>query len=44
MVDAPLMEISATFIRKSIKEKKDVRYMMPESVWNYVEEMHFFEK
>lgn len=44
MVDAPLMEISATFIRKSIKEKKDVRYMMPESVYNYIEEMHFYEK
>ncbi len=44
MIDAPLMEISASFIRKSIKEKKDVRYMMPESVWNYIEEMHFYEK
>ncbi len=44
MIDAPLMEISASFIRKSIKEKKDVRYMIPESVWNYIEEMHFYEK
>lgn len=44
LVDAPLMEISATFIRKSIKEKKDVRYMMPESVWNYIEEMNFYER
>src|SRR6185436_11230929 len=29
-VDAPLMEISASFIRESIRNKKDVRYMMPE--------------
>ena len=43
-VDAPLMEISASFIRESIRNKKDVRYMMPESVWNYIEEMHFYEK
>lgn len=44
MMNAPLMEISASFIRKSIKEKRDVRYMMPESVYNYIEEMHFYEK
>jgi len=43
-VEAPLMEISASFIRDGIKSKKDVRYMMPESVWNYIEEMHFYEK
>lgn len=44
IIAAPLMEISASFIRKSIKEKKDIRYMLPESVWNYIEEMHFYEK
>lgn len=44
MIDAPVMEISSSFIRKAIKEKKDIRYMLPESVFNYVEEMHFFEK
>ena len=44
MIDAPIMEISASFIRKAIKDKKDVRYMMPESVYNYIEEMHFYEK
>ncbi|CAN5586778.1 nicotinate (nicotinamide) nucleotide adenylyltransferase [soil metagenome] len=43
-VQAPLMEISSTFIRKSIQEGKDVRYMMPESVAEYIDEMHFFEK
>jgi len=44
MVEAPVMEISSSFIRKSIKEKKDVRYMLPESVYNYIQEMHFYEK
>ncbi len=41
--DAPQMEISSTFIRKSIKEGKDMRYMLPEKVWRYMREMHFYE-
>ncbi len=40
----PLMEISSTFIRKSIKESKDMRYMLPPKVWDYIREMHFYEK
>ncbi len=44
LVDAPMMEISASFIRKAIKDKKDVRFMVPESVYNYMTEMHFYEK
>ena len=44
MVDAPVMEISASFIRKAIKDKKDVRYMMPESVYKYIIEMNFYKK
>lgn len=44
VVNAPLIELSASFIRDSIRQKKDVRYMLPESVWNYVEEMHFYQK
>ncbi len=40
----PLMEISSTFVRKSIKEGKDMRYMLPPKVWEYIREMHFFEK
>jgi nicotinate-nucleotide adenylyltransferase len=43
-VEAPLMQISSSFIRENIRNKKDVRYMMPESVWDYIEEMHFYEK
>ncbi|MCD4793653.1 MAG: nicotinate-nucleotide adenylyltransferase [Bacteroidales bacterium] len=44
LVNAPLMEISSTFIRNAVKEKKDVRYFMPERAWNYMKEMHFYEK
>lgn len=42
--NAPLMKISASFIRKSIKEKKDVRYLLSEPVFNYLKEMHFYER
>lgn len=42
--DAPVMKVSASFIRRAIKEKKDVRYLLTEPVYNYVTEMHFYEK
>lgn len=44
LTEAPLMDISSTFIRNAIKEKKDVRYFMPDAVARYVKEMHFYEK
>jgi nicotinate-nucleotide adenylyltransferase len=42
--NAPLMEISSSFIREAIKSKKDVRYFLPEKVYEYITEMHFYEK
>jgi nicotinate-nucleotide adenylyltransferase len=42
-VDAPLMELSSTFIRRSIKEGKNVRPMLPEQVWEYLDEMNFYK-
>jgi len=44
VADAPLVEISASFIRNAIKNKKDVRYMIPEAVWEYIKEMNFYRK
>lgn len=41
--DAPVMKLSASFIRQSIKEGKDVRYLLTESVYKYVEEMRFYK-
>ena len=38
----PKIEISASFIRKSIKEGKDVSYMMSEKAWKYIDEMNFY--
>ena len=41
-VNAPIMELSSTFIRKSIKNGKNIRPMLPEHVWEYVDEMNFY--
>lgn len=43
-IDAPLIEISSSFIRQSIKKGKDVRFFMPDKVWEYVDEMNFYKK
>jgi nicotinate-nucleotide adenylyltransferase len=43
-VDAPLMEISGTFIRNGIKNGKDMSYFLAPPVWKYIMEMHFYEK
>jgi len=43
-IHAPQMEISSSFIRQSIKQGKDIRYMLPESVADYIEEMNFYRK
>ncbi|MDG1476479.1 MAG: nicotinate (nicotinamide) nucleotide adenylyltransferase [Vicingaceae bacterium] len=42
--NAPLMKISASFIRKAIKDKKDVKYLLTEPVFKYLEEMNFYKK
>jgi nicotinate-nucleotide adenylyltransferase len=38
MVDAPLMDISATEVRRRVREGLSVRYMVPEAVRRYIEE------
>jgi nicotinate-nucleotide adenylyltransferase len=44
LVDAPLMEISSSFIRKAIRNEKDIRYFLPEKTYKYIVDMHFYEK
>lgn len=44
VVNAPLMEISSSFIRKAIREGKDVRHLVPAKAYQYMREMHFYEK
>lgn len=44
LTDAPLMEVSSTFIRNAIKNKKDVRFFLTEKVWQYIDEMNFYRQ
>ncbi len=41
-VKAPIMEISSTFIRKHHKAGKNIRAMLPDMVWEYMDEMNFY--
>lgn len=44
VVDAPLIEISSSFIRKAIGEGKDIRHFLPAEVWKYLDEMNFYRQ
>ena len=35
-IEAPILEISSTFIRNAIKEQKNVRPLLEDSVWSYL--------
>lgn len=39
---APLMEISSSFIRQALSSGKDIRFFLPEQVYEYIVEMHFY--
>lgn len=38
-LNAPIIEISSTFIRQAIREEKDVRFFLSEAVWEYIPEI-----
>jgi len=42
-VKAPIVQISSTFIRKAIHNKKDISAMLPPNVWKYIDEMNFYK-
>jgi nicotinate-nucleotide adenylyltransferase len=42
LVSAPLLDISATFIRKCVKEGKSIKYLVPEGVAEYIERKKLF--
>ncbi len=42
-IDAPIMEISSSFIRKAIKEGKNIKPLLSERVWQYIDEMNFYK-
>lgn len=42
IIEAPNMEISSTFIRANHKAGKNIRPLLPEAVWIYMDEMNFY--
>jgi nicotinate-nucleotide adenylyltransferase len=41
--DLPLLKLSSTYIRKAIKEQKDIRYLLAPEVLKYIDEMNFYK-
>lgn len=42
-IEAPIMELSSSFIREAIKEGKDISAMLPKAVWEYIDLMNFYK-
>ena len=43
-IDAPIVEISSTFIRESRKNKKNVQPLLPAKVWEYIDYNNLYKK
>ncbi len=43
MIEAPLLDISATYIRQCIKNNKSIRYLVPESVEQMIRSKGFYK-
>lgn len=44
IIEAPVVEVSSTFIRENIKNKKNVRPLLPSKVWEYIDHNNFYKK
>ncbi len=44
VIDAPVVEISSTFIRNNIKNKKNVQPLLPAKVWDYIDYNNLYKK
>ncbi len=42
--ETPLMELSATFIRKAVKEGRNVQYFVPDKVLKFIESKNLYKK
>lgn len=43
VIKAPIVEISSTFIRKSIAAKQNVEHLLLPKVWEYIDLMNFYK-
>lgn len=43
-IEAPVVEISSTFIRENVKNKKNPSPMLPQKVWEYIDHNNFYKK
>ena len=43
-VEAPIIELSSTFIRNNIKEGKNIQSMLHPKVWEYINHNLFYKK
>jgi nicotinate-nucleotide adenylyltransferase len=41
--DVPLMQISASYIRKALKEKKNVKYLLPQNVYAHIDKWGYYQ-
>jgi nicotinate-nucleotide adenylyltransferase len=41
--EVPRMEISATFIRKTLRDFKDAQYLLPQKVYQYIKDNNLFQ-
>ena len=44
LIDAPIVEISATFIRENIKKNKNIQPLLPSKVWDYMDHNNLYKK
>lgn len=43
-INAPIIELSSTMIRKGIQENKNIRPLLSDTVFKYIDEMNFYKK
>lgn len=43
LFDAPMMEISATYIRQCLQNDKSVQFLLPDAVFNYLSEVKLYQ-
>jgi len=43
VIEAPLIEVSSSFIRKALKQGKNVKYFLPGEVYKYILKKHLYD-